>query len=58
MEGINIVNLKEGQIYHSIEVVKNTKGYNWTVKCAGNEMEEVLKRVENIEEHLNKKFGG
>lgn len=56
-EGINIVNLKDGELYHSVEVTKNTKGYNWSVKVAGGDMEEILNRVTSIEVKLKERFG-
>ena len=57
LEGINVINLKDGEIYNSVEVVKNTKGYNWTVKCVGIDIDKVMERVKKVEKELNEKFG-
>lgn len=45
----------------SIEVVKNSKGYNWSVKRYYKDTEnidEVLKEIETTEQKLKEKFGG
>jgi hypothetical protein len=52
-----IASLKAGEIYHSVEVAKNTKGYNWTVKVAGMDMEAIKNRVVEVEKFCKEKFG-
>jgi hypothetical protein len=49
--------LKAGETYHSVEVAKNTKGYNWTVKVAGMDLENVKNRVVEVEKFCKEKFG-
>lgn len=49
--------IKEGQTYHSLEVAKNTKGYNWTVKVAGCDKEKVLQTLVELEKELKTKYG-
>jgi hypothetical protein len=52
-----VASLKSGDIYHSVEVAKNTKGYNWTVKVAGMDMEAIKNRVVEVEKFCKEKFG-
>ena len=45
----------------SIEVVKNSKGYNWSLKRYYKDTEqinEVLKEIQDTEQKLKEKFGG
>jgi hypothetical protein len=49
--------IKGGQIYHSVEVTKNTKGYNWVVKVAGADYEKVKERVVDAEKFCKEKYG-
>lgn len=41
----------------SIEVTKNTKGYNWKVKAYDNDMDKALADIIRIEMELRKEFG-
>ena len=49
--------MKGGQTYHSLEVAKNTKGYNWTVKVAGADLEHVKKTLVKTEDALKEHYG-
>jgi hypothetical protein len=49
--------LEGGQIYHSIEITKNTKGYNWVVKVAGADLEKIKERVVETEKFCKDKYG-
>lgn len=49
--------LTEGNMYTSAEVTKNTKGYNWSVKCAGFDSEHVKEKVVEMNNFLKEKFG-
>jgi len=49
--------LKDGSIYTSLEVVKNTKGHNWTVKVAGFDLEKVKEQLIETESALSAKYG-
>lgn len=45
----------------SIEVVKNSKGYNWSLKRYYKDTEqidEILKEIQDTEQKLKEKFGG
>lgn len=49
--------ISNGQTYHSLEIEKNTKGYNWTVKCAGVNLEEIKNKLVDTEKFLNETYG-
>jgi hypothetical protein len=49
--------IKAGQIYHSMEVTKNTKGYTWGIKVAGSDFEAIKNRVVEAEAFLRKTYG-
>jgi len=49
--------LKGGETYTSLEVVKNTKGYNWTVKVAGMDLDKIKSQLVETEEFVRKQFG-
>lgn len=51
------ISLNNGQMYHSVQVEKNTRGYNWTVKIAGFDKEKILQEVKNIEKELKEEYG-
>lgn len=51
-----IETLKGGETYTSLEVVKNTKGYNWTVKVAGMDLEKIKSQLVNTEEFIRKQY--
>ena len=40
----------------SVEVTKNTKGYNWVVKVAGDDKEKVMNDVTEIEDWAKGKY--
>ena len=48
--------LKGGDIYTSLEVVKNTKGYNWTVKVTGFDLEKVKAQLVQTEEFVRNQY--
>ena len=41
---------------NSIEISKTTKGYTYSVKGYGNDFNEILKRIEQIIERLEKNY--
>ena len=41
---------------NSIEVNKTTKGFTWSVKCYGNDFNNILKKVEEMVQELQKKY--
>jgi uncharacterized protein YoxC len=41
---------------NSIEVNKTTKGFTWSVKCYGNEFENIMRKVEEIVQELKNKY--
>ena len=49
--------LEGGQIYYSIEITKNTKGYNWVVKVAGADLEKIKEQVVETEKFCKDKYG-
>lgn len=49
--------LKGGETYTSLEVVKNTKGYNWTVKVAGFDLEKIKAQLIETEKTLSVEYG-
>ncbi|MGF7431065.1 hypothetical protein PQV03_09910 [Thermoanaerobacterium thermosaccharolyticum] len=42
----------------SIKLEKNTKGYNWEISYAGEDIEAVLTRIREANEKLQKEYGG
>lgn len=49
--------MKGSTLYQSVDVVKNTKGYNWSAKVAGCNTRAVMSKLFEIEEKLANKFG-
>jgi len=49
--------LEGGQTYHSVEVARNTKGYNWTVKVAGTNLDEIKKVLVETETFCKTIYG-
>jgi hypothetical protein len=49
--------LKAGQMYYSAEVTKNTKGYTWSIKVAGMDVEKVKGAVVETEGFLARTYG-
>ena len=41
----------------SVEVSKNSRGYNWTIKSYNEDINEALKEVEKIDMDCRKKYG-
>ena len=41
---------------NSLEVTKNTKGYNWSLKCRGDDVEEVFNRLVSLEKKVKEAF--
>ena len=41
----------------SIKLTKNTKGYNWELKCSEKTFDKVIEEIEKANEILVKKFG-
>jgi hypothetical protein len=56
-ETIHETAIANGGIYHSLEVVKNTKGYNWSVKVAGGDYDAIKKRLVEAEEFCHHNYG-
>lgn len=50
--------LKDGSIYTSLEVTKNTKGYNYSIKCAGLNPNAVKEKLYELEAEIKEKFDG
>ncbi len=49
--------LKGGEVYTSIEVTKNTKGYNWSVKVAGFvDLEKIKEQLVETETFLKAQY--
>lgn len=42
----------------SIKLEKNTKGYNWEISYAGEDIEAVLTKIREANEKLTKEYGG
>ncbi len=44
----------------SVQIERNTKGYNWTVKlrCKPGEEESILEQIDKLDKILRAKFGG
>jgi hypothetical protein len=57
MSDVYEATLKAGQVYHSMEVSKNTKGYTWSVKIAGADFELIKTRVVEAEKFCSDKYG-
>ena len=49
--------LKAGETYHSIQIERNSKGYNWTIKVAGMDYEKIKERVVEAEKFCKDKYG-
>jgi len=48
--------MKAGEIYHSMQIEKNTKGYNWTVKVAGMDIEAIKIKLVELDKFCREKF--
>ncbi len=40
-----------------VEVTKNTKGYNWTIRVYGDDPDEVTRQVEKLDNWAKEKYG-
>lgn len=40
-----------------IEITKNTKGYNWSVKVISNDIEDLKVKLENLENWCRTRYG-
>ena len=49
--------IKGGNIYHSVTITKNTKGYSWEVKVAGIDIEKIKERVVEVEKFCKDTYG-
>jgi succinyl-CoA synthetase beta subunit len=49
--------LKAGEIYHSVQIERNTKGYNWCIKVAGMDIEKIKERVVEVEKFCKDTYG-
>jgi hypothetical protein len=49
--------IKDGNIYHSVTLTKNTKGYSWEVKTAGMDKEKVRETAVELEKFFKDKYG-
>ena len=57
MSDVYEATIKDGQIYHSVKTIKNTKGYGWEVKVAGGDKEKVFDTLVELESKCNEKYG-
>lgn len=48
---------KETEKPFKVEVVKNSKGYNWTVRVYGDDVDAIKTQLENLEAWLKDKYG-
>jgi len=55
-DNFNVEERSEAQPF-KVEVVKNTKGYSWTVRVYGSSMEDVKNQVQELEEWCKKTYG-
>jgi len=49
--------MKSDQVYSSVEVTRNTKGYNWSVKVVGLDNEKVRELLKDTEKFLQEEYG-
>jgi hypothetical protein len=49
--------IKGGNIYHSVQIERNSKGYNWTIKVAGIDIEKIKERVVEVEKFCKDTYG-
>lgn len=49
--------IESNEIYHSFTVTKNSQGYGWVIKCAGADIDEIKKRVVELDEFCKMKYG-
>lgn len=42
---------------HSIEITKNTKGYNWSIKVSSQDPDYVKMKIEELEVWCKKNYG-
>lgn len=40
-----------------IEITKNTKGYNWSIRAISNDTEELKKKIEDLEKWCSATYG-
>lgn len=52
------VALEGGQLYHSVELTKNTRGYGWVIKVAGMDVDKARDKVVELEKFFREKYGG
>ena len=59
MEEMKIVHLYDKQPKDiSIKIEKNSKGYNWEISYACEDLDAVLAKVREANERLQKEYGG
>ena len=49
--------IKNGQLYHSVEVAKNSRGYTWSIKVAGGDYKQIKERLVEAEEFCRSTYG-
>jgi len=49
--------MKSDQVYSSVEVTRNTKGYNWSVKVVGLDNKKVRELLKDTEKFLQEEYG-
>ena len=49
--------LKDGSLYHSVTVTKNTKGYSWEIKIAGLDIEKIKEKIVEVEKFCKDTYG-
>ncbi|MFW6281234.1 MAG: hypothetical protein ACOC1O_00355 [bacterium] len=42
---------------YRLELTKNTKGYNWSVRAVSDDVEEIKEIVQKLDEWANEKYG-
>ena len=42
--------------YHSVEITKNTKGYNWTIKVTDKDIDYIKGKLEDLNAYCKEKF--
>lgn len=60
LRNINVPSNADKEIRSSIEITKNSKGYNWAIKRYykdDEKVEEVLKEIETTDRELRNKYG-
>ena len=41
----------------SVKLIKNTKGYQWEIKCMNKDLDEAIVKIEKADKTLREKYG-